>query len=465
MQPIGSSNDEAKNQTALAHKYLVDVAIGRFRTQQFWGITMVGSRLHRAENRSYALTMPVLETEAAAVRRQLEEVLKSPGFARNNRLSRFLRFVVERHLEGRSQELKESVIGIEVFGREPTYDTRADPVVRTEARRLRARLKKYYDGPGAGDTLVIGLPKGGYVSVVRVAAHVLRAPASSGESTGKPVRRSRWARSALAVAVLLIGAIGVMRLRLNRHAALASVSPASDIFRRARESEMRPAARGVQITLDLSEQAIEKDPSFAPAYAAVAAMEAEVSAFDRFTHPERAEMIAKGWAAARKVMQLAPRSPDAYDALGMMQLREAQWLLAERSFRRAIQIAPHDPLWRNHFALFLLLPLGRIDEAIRELRAAEASEPHSHNTHDALHLALRALGRFDGADSHCIMAAENDQQSSACWSDTLLREGKTNSVLLIPWSRRAMRAPYKLGRELRHAPRHEVMNRRRHHQR
>lgn len=120
VQPIDSSNNEAKNQTALAHKYLVDVAIGRFRTQQFWGITMVGSRLHRAENRSYALTMPVLETEAAAVRRQLEEVLKSPGFARNDRLSRFLRFVVERHLEGRSQELKESVIGIEVFGREPT---------------------------------------------------------------------------------------------------------------------------------------------------------------------------------------------------------------------------------------------------------------------------------------------------------------------------------------------------------
>lgn len=215
--------------------------------------------------------------------------------------------------------------------------------MRTEARRLRARLKEYYEGAGAGDTLVIDLPKGGYVPVVRVAAHVLRAPASSGESTGKPVRRSRWARPALAVAVLLIGRIGVMRLRPNRHAALASVSPASDIFRRARESEMRPAARGVQITLNLSEQAIEKDPSFAPAYAAVAVLEAERSAFDRFTQPERAEMIAKGWAAAMKAMQLAPRSPD---ALGMMQSREAQWLLAERSFRRAIQIAPHDLLWR-----------------------------------------------------------------------------------------------------------------------
>src|SRR6516165_3920843 len=110
--------------------------------------------------------MPVSEAEAGAVRRQLEEVLKSPGFARNERLSGFLRFIVERHLDGRSQELKESVIGIEVFGREPSYDTKADPVVRTEARRLRTRLTEYYKGPGAGDTLVIELPKGGYVPVI-----------------------------------------------------------------------------------------------------------------------------------------------------------------------------------------------------------------------------------------------------------------------------------------------------------
>ena len=55
----------------------------------------------------------------AEVRRQLERVLESRGFARNERLSRFLRFLVERHLEGRDGQLKESVIGTEVFGRKP----------------------------------------------------------------------------------------------------------------------------------------------------------------------------------------------------------------------------------------------------------------------------------------------------------------------------------------------------------
>jgi tetratricopeptide (TPR) repeat protein len=381
----------------------------------------------------------VLEAEAGAVRRQLEEVLKSPGFARNERLSRFLRFVVDRHIEGRSQELKESVVGIEVFGREPAYDTRADPVVRTEARRLRARLKEYYDGPGAGDTLVIDLPKGGYVPVIRLAAHVLQVPASNLASDPRSVRSSHLHRLALTAGGVIISAIALMLLTNrgdgtfvpDRRPSTATTSSAEDLFRRARASEMRPAARGVEITLDLFEQLIEKDGDFAPAYAGIAAMEAERSAFDRFNLSERAEMISKGWAAATKAIQLAPRSADAHDALGMMQAREGQWVQAERSFRRAIYIAPRDPLWRDHFALFLLLPLGRIEEAIRELRTAEGSDPHSRKTHDGLHVALKAIGRFDEADANCIMAAENDEQSSACWSDTLLREGKTNEALAI----------------------------------
>src|SRR5579863_10781872 len=95
-----------------------------------------------------------------AVQKQLDEVLRSPGFARNERLSGFLRFIVERHLEGRDRELKESVIGIEVFGRKPDYNPKRDPIVRTEARRLRERLRTYYEDAGAKDAIKIELPKG-----------------------------------------------------------------------------------------------------------------------------------------------------------------------------------------------------------------------------------------------------------------------------------------------------------------
>ena len=58
--------------------------------------------------------MAASQFPAEAVRKELERILASPGFARNERLSRFLRTIVERHLEGRDGDLKESVIGIEV---------------------------------------------------------------------------------------------------------------------------------------------------------------------------------------------------------------------------------------------------------------------------------------------------------------------------------------------------------------
>src|SRR5712692_8969862 len=95
------------------------------------------------------------EVIADPVRSQLEKILSSPGFARNDRLSRFLRFVVEQQLEGKAVELKESLVGIEVFGRRPGYDPRQDSVVRTEAARLRARLLEYYASESAADLVVI----------------------------------------------------------------------------------------------------------------------------------------------------------------------------------------------------------------------------------------------------------------------------------------------------------------------
>ncbi len=56
--------------------------------------------------------MASLVLDAQAARRQLERILESAGFSRNERLSRFLRFVVEGHLDGKDQELKESVIAM-----------------------------------------------------------------------------------------------------------------------------------------------------------------------------------------------------------------------------------------------------------------------------------------------------------------------------------------------------------------
>src|ERR1051326_6677562 len=103
--------------------------------------------------------MVPVESQAQAIGRQLERILASPGFARNERLSRFLRFVVEQHLQGHNDALKESVIAIEIFGRRPDYNPKRDAIVRSEAGRLSARLGEYYSGQGKDDPLVIDLPK------------------------------------------------------------------------------------------------------------------------------------------------------------------------------------------------------------------------------------------------------------------------------------------------------------------
>jgi len=96
---------------------------------------------------------------------QLERVLASETFQQADRLKRFLTFIVKEALAGRSGDLKEYVIGVQVFRKEDVFDPRTDPIVRVQARRLRAKLMRYYNEEGRTDTLTIELPKGGYAPV------------------------------------------------------------------------------------------------------------------------------------------------------------------------------------------------------------------------------------------------------------------------------------------------------------
>ena len=97
------------------------------------------------------------------VRPQLEKILASAAFVDAERASSFLRFVVERTLQGRAGEIKESVIAVEVLGRNSSFDSKTDPIVRVEAGRLRDRLTSYYEAEGEADLVLISLPKGRYV--------------------------------------------------------------------------------------------------------------------------------------------------------------------------------------------------------------------------------------------------------------------------------------------------------------
>jgi TolB-like protein/Tfp pilus assembly protein PilF len=100
-----------------------------------------------------------------AVQAELERILASTCFRKSTRVSRFLRFTVETRLRAQGDPIKEYLIGVEVFGRDGSYDPRLDPVVRVEAGRLRSKLAEYYRTQGQDDSLVIDLPKGSYVPI------------------------------------------------------------------------------------------------------------------------------------------------------------------------------------------------------------------------------------------------------------------------------------------------------------
>jgi serine/threonine-protein kinase len=115
-----------------------------------------------------------------AVRQQLDRILGSLTFQQVDRLKRFLTFITIEALGGRSDQLKEYVIGVQVFGKEESFDPRTDPIVRVQARRLRARLVSYYRDAGQNDEVVIELPKGGYSPVFKRRLSVVPAPRSLG---------------------------------------------------------------------------------------------------------------------------------------------------------------------------------------------------------------------------------------------------------------------------------------------
>ena len=104
------------------------------------------------------------------VRQALDRVLAAPQFVNAARLSRFLRFAGEKSLAGAGAELKEYLLGVEVFDRGQDFDPRLDPIVRVEAGRLRGKLQEYYEGIGQDDPVRIVFRKGSYAPGFEAAA-------------------------------------------------------------------------------------------------------------------------------------------------------------------------------------------------------------------------------------------------------------------------------------------------------
>jgi hypothetical protein len=155
---------------------------------------------------------------AEAVRAHVARITASDVFAGAERLCRFLHFTVESKLSGHEDRIKEYVLGREVYDRGENYDTRLDPIVRVEARRLRDRLLAYYAGPGRGEALRIEYPKGKYVPEIREPVEP--------RSTRRAAIVGSWI-AALAVVMVAVAAVAIVVASRRSEPALIAPLPAS----------------------------------------------------------------------------------------------------------------------------------------------------------------------------------------------------------------------------------------------
>ena len=486
------------------------------------------------------------------VRTQMEKILSSRGFARNDRLSGFLRFVVEQELSGRAAELKESTIGVEFLGRRPDYDVRQDSGVRNEAGKLRARLAEYYVAEGAADELIIDLPKGGYRPAFRqiekatapvpgpvgsrrrvwiwlvpalagcaIVSAVLwwqgirhrnapipiavlplinldrnpdhdyyadgltgeiirnlsiidglavRSQTSSFAFKGKPqnahdVGKQLNAEYILEGSVLLSGQqlrinaqlvrvrddfplwagkydreltdvfaiqdeisrgiVNELRLKLGHGRRRYETSvEAYDLYLRARALQIQHGDSFDQSIVPL-EEAIAKDPSFAPAYASLGTAYALRSGQFRQDIPDE---IRKMRAAVEQAIRLDPLLAEAHNALGMLYARDARWVESEKSFRHAMQLDPGNSTSHTEFA-YLLRSLGRVEEALDQLRIAEKNDRLSPQLQFDLGWCLIAAGRYDEAARYCNKLPTDHPGRNMCLGRALLGQGRTEEAI------------------------------------
>ena len=167
---------------------------------------------------------PSTEAEREAIQEQLERLLSAPLFHSSKRYPSFLRFVTANALAGHTDLLKERMLGIEIFGRTPDYDTTTDPIVRVTAAEIRKRLEQYYHEPEHAGELKIVLPSGSYIPQFSMTAsataarqlHSLVPPTAESESISIQKRHWLLAIAVGIVATSLIAAVALWRNQDDR---------------------------------------------------------------------------------------------------------------------------------------------------------------------------------------------------------------------------------------------------------
>ncbi len=403
------------------------------------------------------------------VREQLERILASPTFQQSDRLKRFLTFIVLEALKGYRDELKEYVIGVQVFGKEESFDPRTDPIVRVQARRLRAKLVRHYQEEGRADELIIDLPKGGYAPVFRrrdtpvlvkrsigtalvsrntvavlpfadhsgggdlqyfclgmreeIVHQLTRLPSLRVLAWDEPRPAADQAEPALMIsgsvrrsggclrltAQLVDGASGCYLWSESIDAPLDDVFAAQESVATAIFKKLEPeltdkrhgggirgpsenlaahnlylqgryhlnqrTEEGLRKALDFFEKALVEDAEYSLAHAGLADAYGLLAHYGVFGP---AEVWSKAASSAAMAVMLDADSAEAHTSLAHVKsTQDWDWASAEREFQRAISLNPRYATAHHWYAMSCLAPLGRLDEALNEIKIAQSIDPVS----------------------------------------------------------------------------------------
>jgi serine/threonine-protein kinase len=462
---------------------------------------------------------PERDTDRVA-REHLDRVLASGTFRRVDRLKRFLSFIVTETIAGRGDQLKEYVIGVQVFDKDSSFDPRADPIVRVQARRLRARLVRYHREEGGSDALLIEMPKGGYTPVFKSREGLgtgrrSTAPTLAGQNTiavlpfsdhsvshdlayfceglrhemihrlatvealrvlaippGDPLAKEP-AEHANQAAMLLTGAVRTSgeRLRVTVHlvdsgtasylwsesidAALADIFAAQDSVADAVVKKLEPrlvdasqrkgmrkpaenlAARNLYLqgryhlnqrtdegllkALEFFEKAIVEDAHFAQAHSGLADAHSLLAHYG-VRQPALAWTKAASSAAAAVMMD--GQSAEARTSLAHVKAtQDWDWEGAEREFQMALSLDAGYATAHHWYATSCLVPLGRLDEALEEMRIAQSLDPVSSIVARDLALIHAYRGDFEAGLEQCDHTIElNPHFPPAYWALGVIQE-------------------------------------------
>ena len=308
--------------------------------------------MKRETSKPESLSLPSGQIELA-----LAHLEQSAAFRSSPRHRALLRHLVARMLSDDLTALKETVIAVEVFGRPAaTFDPKLDTIVRVEARRLRMRLMSYYRTEGKAMPIRIDLPVGSYVPVI--------ASREPGQHAPDATRRAR-----------------------------DLVERGEHFLRQALSKQTLDQA------LERFEQALLESPDHAPAFVGLGRTWLNLATG---WHVEPVIASARAGAALRRALALDADNATAHALLGAIQHQfEHDWGSANRSFQRALALAPQQAFVHSAYGYHLIIH-GAFDASERELGLARQLDPHYINARNHMVNLRIVQGRLEDAEAEIL---------------------------------------------------------------